>query len=278
MAGSRKRTLKSGLAALAIAGATAFAVDALLTQTVHAQPLPVYKMCTGPNSDGTSAPGGTTMCDVFAVPGNLATGIYAVRLDGPGTSQIVACGPATGVTSATQSGNTCTYTVLVTVTPNEKIATETIHIGLSTNGQSITQSAYECGPPNPITPCPPPQSFTSISTIGNGSCVGAGNTVSPLGGCLSTATSPPTTTTTSSTTHTNTTNDEGGGGGGTTENEAGETTGAVQGATATKFTGGPDHPFPVAATTIAVIGGLLAVATGLGPSLLRRRRQSRSGN
>ncbi|MBJ7593601.1 MAG: hypothetical protein JF886_01865 [Candidatus Dormibacteraeota bacterium] len=49
-------------------------------------------------------------------------------------------------------------------------------------------------------------------------------------------------------------------------------TGAVQAAaTKTPFTGGPEHPFPVAATLLTGAGLLLAVLAGVGPALLRRR-------
>ncbi|MBV8300670.1 MAG: hypothetical protein JOY68_01965 [Candidatus Dormibacteraeota bacterium] len=214
-----------------------------------------------------------------------ATGAeYQTHLVGPGASFVIACEGATGVsTGSGPVSNTCTFTVTAaTVAPNTQVGTETIHIDLAAAaGSSLSQTGQYCGtiPPLSTTPTCLPTGLQDVSTIGNGSCVGSGQTVNPLGGCLSASGLPtlPGTTTSPSPSNsaggtTPTPSSSSGTGGNGSGSSGGK--GGVAAASTTPFTGGPVHPFPVAATGLALGGLALAFAAAFGPAVNRRLRRS----
>jgi hypothetical protein len=277
MAGITQSNLRRGLAALVLGAAIAVGAG-MVTGPLHAGAVGVpTKTCVGPSS-GAAQPGKADVCTV-SILGILANGDqYVVQPAAPAGAVISACAgttvttPFAYTTTAAVTSNACTWTVsgvTAAAAGNLVLGTETLQISPATkSGTSVTQTATQCSifPPPPLPggalTCGP---STPMGTSGTGSCVG-GADIPIVGGCqpANPLTTPTPTPTASSS----------GGGTTTTDNGNGTTSGGVQAAStkSTPFTSGPPHPLPVAATLVAVGGGVLALV-GLGaPKLLRRRR------
>lgn len=282
MAGVTQSNLRRGLAALVVGGAIALGTGLVAApQRASAQSVPI-KSCTGPSGSGAAMPGDTLTCTITAVGLLLNGDSFTVKPNAPTGSSIPANGcsgtsggtaPLAYTTTGTGGGatNACTFVVTATVfgtAANDVIGFERLTIPATTaTGTAVTQTVQECGPPPPAglgsQVCSP---FGPLPTGGAGSCIGAA--ANPIIGGCPLALPLPTPTPTASATASSS------GGGTTTTDNGTSASGGVQAAAAksTPFTSGPPHPLPVAATLVAVGGGLLALV-GLGaPKLLRRRR------
>ena len=244
-------------------------------------PVPVFKQCTGTATDQSAEAGHTVTCTVTATLPNGTGGTYAVQLTGPTNAATQTCAGVAATTTFTgPANNICTWTVTASpgITPGTMIGTETIFIApLTPAGSSVTQSGELCGAPIPvIAPAPqcPPTGFQPILTTGPGACVGSANGCTGLPGLPGGGTPTPTPTPSGN----GNGNGNGNGTGGTTTGTTTTTgTGQVK-AASTPFTGGPEHPFPVAATGIAVGGSLLMLAAVAAPMWVRRRREPHSSD